>query len=112
MTRKIKLIIYTITTVIIIALTIACIGLGIKSSNVRKYKDTIKAQTAQIDSLQRKCDELGNMECLTVNTTFQIHTKNILSVNTTQANNISKTYSTLTKYEVLNAWDSLNNLNK
>lgn len=111
MTRKIKLIIYTITTVILISLTAACIGLGIKSSKVKMYKDTIKAQTAQIDSLQRKCEELGNMDCITVNTTFEIHNKNVLSVNTTQANNISKTYSTLTKYEVLAALDSLNNSN-
>lgn len=110
MTRKIKLIIYGITTVIIIALTIACIGLGIKSSNVRTYKDTIKAQTAQIDSLKRKCDELGNMDCITVHTTFEINNKNILSVNTTQANNISRTYATYTKNEVLAALDSLDKI--
>jgi hypothetical protein len=111
MTRKIKLIIYTITTAIIIALTIACISLGIKSSNVKTYKDTIKAQTVQIDSLKHKCDELGNMDCITVNTTFTINNKNVLSVNMTQANNISRTYSTLTKYEVLHALDSLNSIN-
>lgn len=110
MTRKIKLIIYTITTVIIIALTIACVALGIKSSKVNMYRDTIKEQTAQIDSLQRKCEELGNMDCITVNTTFEINNKNILSVNTTQANNISRTYATYTKNEVLAALDSLDKI--
>lgn len=110
MTRKIKLIIYGIIAVIIICLTGACIGLGIKSSKVNMYKDTIKVQTAQIDSLQRKCEELGNMDCITVHTTFEINNKNILSVNTTQANNISRTYATYTKNEVLAALDSLDKI--
>lgn len=107
---KTKLIIGALVSVIVIGLVLACIGLGIKSSKVGIYKDTIKAQTAKIDSLQRKCDELGNMDCITVNTTFEINNKNILSVNTTQANNISRTYASYTKKEVLAALDSLNKL--
>ena len=42
-----------------------------------------------------------------VNTTFVVNNKNVLSVNTTAVNNISRTYAIMTKEEVLRAMDSV-----
>ena len=94
----------------LLAFILLCVAVGVKNKHLKAYKQQLKGQIETVDSLQARCDRLGAEECLTVNTTFVINTKNVLSVNTTQANNVSRTYSAMTKNEVLAALDSLNNL--
>lgn len=84
-----------------------CIAVGVKNKTIRQAKSTIKFQTETIDSLQKRCDKLGAVDCITVETSCIINNKGL--VNVAQTNQISKTVAHYTRDEVLAAMDSLNN---
>lgn len=85
-----------------------CVAVGVKNKTIKRQKATIKAQTETVDSLQNRCDRLGAVDCITVETSCIINNKGL--VNVAQTNQISKTVATYTRDEVLAAMDSLNNL--
>lgn len=88
-----------------------CISVGVKNSNIKSYKAQLKAQTEMIDSLQNQCDKLSSLEGIQVNTTFVVNNKTVLGVNTNAINDLSRTYASFTRGEVLNALDSLERIN-
>lgn len=96
--------------VILIALVIT---FGAMTSNrgktIRTQNTQIKSLTEQVDSLNRVNRALGAETCYTVNCTIHLTSKNIMGVNTINSNNIAKTVATVTRQELLNINDSLQN---
>lgn len=88
-----------------------CVTVGVKNKNLKTYKAKIKAQTEQIDSLTNRCNQLSSLEGIQVNTTFVVNNKTVLGVNTNAINDLSRTYATFTRGEVLYALDSLKRAN-
>lgn len=100
MTRKIKIIIYTIITVILIGLLIATITLG---SMNKSLKQELKYKTEQVDSLSRYNKELGELNGLQVNVTFQFTQKNVLSFSQSNCQNVAKEIAQMTRKELLDS---------
>lgn len=88
--------------IVFIALSIA---VGSKNRKINTLKKDLRSQTETVDSLKNRCDRLGEVDCITVETSCIINNKGL--VNVAQTNQISKTVATYTKDEVLSAWDSL-----
>lgn len=86
-----------------------CVAVGLKNKNIRTLKTNLKYESQLVDSLERKCERLGAVDCITVETSCIINNKGLVNVN--QTNQISKTVATYTRDEVLNAMDSLNKIN-
>lgn len=101
--KKIKIIAYCIEAAIIITLIALAIATGEKNRTIKAQKSEIAHLQEQVDSLQNQCKQLGAMDAITVNATFNVNNKNIFSVNTTQANQVLKTYATLTRQEILDS---------
>lgn len=87
------------------------VSVSIKNKTIKKYKSELKAQTEQIDSLQNRCERYGQMEGISVSTTFVINNKNIMSLTSNAVSNVTRNYAVMTKEEVLHALDSLNKVN-
>lgn len=102
-TKKIKIVACTVSAALLIVLVALCVAVGAKNKTIREQQRQIAEQTLLVDSLQRQCKSLGAMDAITVNATFNINNKNIFSVNTTQANQVLKTYATLTRQEILDS---------
>lgn len=75
-----------------------------RNITIKQQKNTIKAQTEQIDSLTAVNRALGAEDVLTVNVNFAITQKNVLSFSQTNAQNIAREVSTITRQEL---YDSL-----
>lgn len=91
--------------VILIALVIT---FGAMTSNrgktIKQDQIRIKALTEQVDSLKRVNSALGAEEVFTVNVTFNLNQKNVLSQTNTNAQNIAKDIAKMTRQEL---YDSL-----
>lgn len=83
-----------------------CISVAAKNKTIKTLKAKEYDQTEYVANLRSYADSLAKLECVTVNNTVVINQKGI--INTTQANQISKTVATYTREEVLHALDSLN----
>lgn len=101
--KKIKIIAYAVEAVIIILLILSAVALGIKNKTIKEQQRQIAEQTVVIDSLDKQCKQLGAMDAITVNATFNVNNKNIFSINTTQADQVLKTYATITRQEILDS---------
>lgn len=101
--KYIKIIAYCVEAAIIITLIALAIATGAKNRTIKSQKSEIANLQEQVDSLQNQCKQLGAMDAITVNATFNVNNKNIFSVNTTQANQVLKTYATLTRQEILDS---------
>ena len=101
--KYIKIIAYCVEATIIITLIALAIATGAKNRTIKAQKVEIANLQCQVDSLQNQCKQLGAMDAITVNATFNVNNKNIFSVNTTQANQVLKTYATLTRQEILDS---------
>lgn len=75
-----------------------------RNITIKQQQNTIKAQTEQIDSLTAVNRALGAEDVLTVNVNFAITQKNVLSFSQTNAQNIAREVSTITRQEL---YDSL-----
>lgn len=100
MTRKIKLIIYTITTVIIIGLLVSTFALGSRNKSLKRE---LKYKSEQVDSLSRYNKELGELNGLQVNVTFQFTQKNVLSFSQSNCQNVAKEIAQMTRKELLDS---------
>ena len=85
---------------------ILCIAVAAKNRAIKQQKAALKGDIETIADIQAYADSLAKLECVTVNNTVVINQKGL--VNTTQANQISKTVATYTREEVLHALDSIN----
>lgn len=96
----------------LLVFVILAITVGVKNKKIRELKEEMKTEYSIVDSLQARCERYGQMEGISVSTTFVINNKNIMSVNTNAVSNVTRNYAVMTKEEVLKAIDSLNNINK
>ena len=83
-----------------------CVAVSQKNKTIRKLKNECKAQTEYAYMANARCDSLAKLDCVTITNTIVINQKGV--VNTTQANQISRTITTYTRDEILKAIDSLN----
>ena len=105
--KAVKWTAYAIEAAFLIVFILLCVAVSSKNKTIKRYKQTVTEQQTTIDSLQDLCTVYGAMGAIEVNTTFVVNNKNVLSVNTTAVNNISRTYAIITKEEVLRAMDSV-----
>lgn len=108
MTTKAQQIIKLVSYGIQVLLIALVITFGAMTSNRGK---TIKAQDMKIKALTEQCDSLrqvnsvlGAEDVFTVNVSFNITQKNVLSFSQTNAQNIAREVATLTRQEL---YDSL-----
>lgn len=94
----------------LLVFVILAITVGVKNRTIKTLKDQIRKEWVLTDSLQDRCNRLGQMEGISVQTTFVINNKNIMSLSSNAVSNVTRNYAVMTKEEVLNALDSLNNL--
>lgn len=85
---------------------ILCVAVGQKNKTIQKLKAECATQSEYAYMANARADSLARLECVTVNNTIVINQKGV--VNTTQANQISRTVATYTREEILQAIDSLN----
>lgn len=97
---------YGIIAAFIVVFIILCISVGAKNKTIKGYKQQLKAQTEEYADIQAYADSLAKLECVTISNTIVVNQRGL--INTTAANNISKTVATYTREELLNALDSLN----
>lgn len=98
-----KIALTALGAIFVIAFISLAVAVGAKGKTVRAQRVEIANLQRQVDSLQGQCKSLGAMDAITVNATFNVNNKNIFSVNTTQANQVMKTYATLTRQEILDS---------
>lgn len=85
------------------AMVLTIVVLSVVCSAQNKQLKKAKAESALIDSLVADNQRLGAMDAITVNCTFTINNKTVLGVNTTQANNVAKSFATMTRQEILDS---------
>ena len=102
--KVIKWIAYGIEILMIVLLISFGCALSSKSKALKAEQIRVKALTEQVDSLQRYATALGAENVLTVNVSFELNQKNVLSFAQTNAQNIAKEISTMTRKEL---YDSL-----
>ena len=102
-TNKIKIAACIVEGLIISTLIALAIAVGVKNKTLKAQKVGIANLQEQVDSLTRYNKQLAAMDAITVNCTFNVNNKNIFSVNTTQANQIAKTFAEMTRQEVLDS---------
>lgn len=102
--KLVRSIAYTIEILIVTLMLIFGVAFHGKKKQLKEEQIKVKALTEQIDSLNRINQALGAENVLTVNVTFEMNQKNVLSFNQTNAQNIAKEVSTMTRKEL---YDSL-----
>lgn len=95
----------------IVTFAALAIAVGVKNRTIKKLKEEVRTESSIADSLQARCERYGQMEGISVSTTFVINNKNIMSVNTNAVSNVTRNYAVMTKEEVLKAIDSLQRTN-
>lgn len=101
--KTLKIVAYTIEAAIIITLIVLAVAVGVKNKTIKTQKAEIVTLQEQVDSLAKYNKQLGAMDAITVNATFNVNNKNIFSINTTQADQVLKTYATITRQEILDS---------
>lgn len=108
LTEKTQKVIKWISYSIQVLLIVLVITFGCLTSNrgkiIKTQKLQVKALTEQVDSLKRVNSALGAEEVFTVNVTFNLNQKNVLSQTNTNAQNIAKDIAKMTRQEL---YDSL-----
>lgn len=107
--KWIKSAIYAAIGVFLGVFILLCVAVGAKNKTIKKLKSNYTDQTELVLRANARADSLAKLECVTVNNTVVINQKGL--INTTQANQISKTVASYTRDEVLHALDSLNKVN-
>lgn len=110
--KWLKSAIYAFVGAFIGVFILLCIAVSAKNTTIKKLKLENTEYTKTIDSLEARCERYGQMEGISVNTTFVINNKNIMSLTSNVVNNVTRNYAVMTKEEVLNALDSLQRINK
>lgn len=105
--KIVKCVAYGVLAAMVVTIIALSIAVGAKNRTIKAYRQQAKAKTEEYAGLQAYADSLAKLECVTVNNTVVINQKGL--INTTQANQISKTVATYTREEVLHALDSINN---
>lgn len=105
-TKSAKIICYAVIATFIAAFISLAVATCVQRHKINEYKEALTTQCAITDSLNRTVNQLWGQECIRVENTIQITQKGL--VNTTQANNISRSVSEITRGELLMAMDSLN----
>lgn len=107
--KTIKWVSIAIETAFILTFIILCVAVGSKNKHIRSYKEKIALQEITIDSLENRCERLGNMDCISVDVICNIQQKGVVNLN--QSTQIARSTALVTRDEVLAAYDSLNNAN-
>lgn len=104
-TKIAKAIVYGLMIAFVAVFITLCIAVGAKNKKIKEYKEGVAYQTELIAKANAKADSLAKLECVSISNTIVINQKGL--VNTTQANQISKSIATYTRQEILEALDSL-----
>lgn len=112
MTKIVKIISWVIF-VIPLVLSIIFGSVMTKRGKTIKVKEIrIEQLMNQRDSLTNTIQRLGAEDCITLNCSVNIKAPNIMGQQNLHADLISKTMATITRQELLNLKDSLNNIEK
>ena len=87
----------------VIVTVILAIAVAQKNKTIKTLKADVKSQTEQIDSLNKYNKELGELNGLQVNVTFQFTQKNVLSFSQSNCQNVAKEVAQLTRKELLDS---------
>lgn len=113
MIKKIVKWVPLIIFVILLSLTIIFGVISTKRGKTIKVKEIrIEQLMNQRDSLTNTIQRLGAEDCITLNCSVNIKAPNIMGQQNLHADLISKTMATITRQELLNLKDSLNNIEK
>lgn len=86
------------------------VTVAVKNKTIKKLKSNYTDQTELVLKANARADSLAKLNCISVTSNVIVNQKGL--VNLQQATQISKSVATATREEVLNALDSLNNVNK
>lgn len=112
MTKIVKIISWVIF-VIPLVLSIIFGSVMTKRGKTIKVKEIrIEQLMNQRDSLTNTIQRLGAEDCITLNCSVNIKAPNIMGQQNLHADLIAKTMATITRQELLNLKDSLNNIEK
>lgn len=112
MTKIVKIVSWVIF-VIPLVLSIIFGSVMTKRGKTIKVKEIrIEQLMNQRDSLTNTIQRLGAEDCITLNCSVNIKAPNIMGQQNLHADLIAKTMATITRQELLNLKDSLNNIEK
>lgn len=108
--RKAKIISY----IILLLMIVAIVGLSCmysKTHKTLKIKESrIELLMNEVDSLRKLNKELGNEDCITINCNVNIKNTAVFSATNIHADAIATSIASITRQELLNARDSLDNI--
>lgn len=107
--RIAKWVTYGLLTAFLAVFVALCIAVGAKNHKIKEYKAAMKYQSEIVDSLNRTVNDLWGQECIHIESTIQLTQKGL--INTSAANNISRSVNEITRGELLMALDSLQRMN-
>lgn len=107
--KIVKWVAYGIEAAMVITIVALSIAVGAKNRTIKAYRQQLKAQTEEYAGIQAYADSLAKLECVSVANTIVVNQKGL--VNTTAANQISRTVATYTREEIISALDSLRRVN-
>lgn len=102
--KVIKWIAYGIEILMIVLVISFGCALSSKNKALKAERQNVKALTEQVDSLQRYAAALGAENVITVNVSFELNQKNVLSFAQTNAQNVAKEVAYMTRQQL---YDSL-----
>lgn len=112
MTKIVKIISWVIF-VIPLVLSIIFGSVMTKRGKTIKVKEIrIEQLMNQRDSLTSTIQRLGAESCITINCSVNLKSTNVMGVANIHSDAIAKTMATITRQELLNLKDSLNNIEK
>lgn len=102
-TKGIRITCYAVIAAFILSYIALAVATGVQRKHIKECKAQLKAKTEQIDSLARYNRELGELNGLQVNVTFQFTQKNVLSFSQSNCQNVAKEVAQLTRKELLDS---------
>lgn len=109
-TKVLKIARYALIAAFMAAFVALAITAGVQRKTIKRQQAAMEWQAAAMDSLNHTVNDLWGQECIRIENHIEVVQKGI--VNTTAANNISRSVSEITRGELLVAMDSLERVRK
>lgn len=104
MKKWINILTYGIGIGVLATLIGLSIAVSVKTGKIRRLKNDIRQKELVIDSLEKRCEALGNMDAIRVTTTFQVKNINTLGIqHTGNIQQLSESYAAYTRQYLLDS---------
>ncbi len=95
---------YVIGIGVIVSILAMSVAISSKNKKIKTLKSDLKQKELVIDSLEKRCAKLGEMEAISVKTTFEVKNINTLGIqHTGNIQQLSESYASYTRSYLLDS---------